>query len=209
MKHLFPTPEFPTTYRAVGIVKGEYLPGQDNLKFGSLLTPDGISYPAMFIGKELKITSGKFSGIQNWVVWPKMQKGSSKLRFHIIRPHKTIYNKLPETLATELSDYFSIRGVVDWQGDGQLRICIKRNGIPPEGEEKSLYWQPFFIEVDGYLPVKAEGQFWDLELYREGERLVIEDAELIQDRSNELEKDSIIKTAARPEAELSLLPTFI
>jgi hypothetical protein len=187
MNDLFPPPEFPTMYRSVGLVYGEYLPSKDSSDYGMLLTTDGMYYPSLLIPrlrKEIKVKPNKFTGQQIWVVWPKTQKNSPKLKFRLVYPDRKIYNSLPQTLLPESINYFSVRGVVSWQRDGYLGVRVERNSTPPIGKEQSPLWRPFFIQVDGSLPVKAKGQFWELDLSREGDKLVIQEAQLIQKKPN-------------------------
>jgi len=190
MTNPFPSPDFPTMYCCIGLVRGQYLPSSDAFTKGILLTEDGFKYPAVLLGKLGKFLQDNPRQLNQshiWSVYPRTRKESLMLFFQLVRVCRPLDEKRQKVIAAGV-DYFSIRGVVMFKNDGKLGICIKRNQTPPVGEEKAQRWQPFIIVVNGFLPTAKCNQFWELDCYRDGERLVMEDARMIQDALKHKEK---------------------
>lgn len=198
MTNPFPPPDFPTMYRCIGLVRGQYLPSVDSFSAGVLIAEDGSKYPAFLLNKVSKWLSDnpdQLSQSHIWSVWPRTLKDSPGLFLHLM----CISHPQDETRQKAIAaavDYFSIRGVVVFQDDGKLGVRIKRNQKPPQGKEKATAWQPFIVVVDGFLPTAKRGQFWELDCCRDGERLVMEDARLIAEASKHKEKGKEATLAA-------------
>lgn len=189
-----PPSDFPTMYRCVGLMRGQYLPSVDSFTKGFLLADDGSKYPAFLLGtvaKRLKANLHQLSESHIWMVWPRTKFQSPRLFFQLVSTYEPTNEKHLRAV-----DSFSIRGVLQNQEDGQLSICIKRNSSPPSSQEKAKRWQPFTVLIDGFLPESARGQFWELDCYREGEHLVMEDARLIQEQPLDKEKSKQPSAAA-------------
>jgi hypothetical protein len=183
MSRFFHPPDYATQYRAIGLVRGQYLPSQEAFEQGILVTDDGEKIPAVLfyrLVRRLAKHPEQLNAQLFWSVWPKTLPESSELLLEI----NALRSSRDEQQLSRLTgsvNYFSIRGVVVSQDAdaGKLVIRIGRNSIPRPGKQQESQLEPFNVEIEGFLPGKAVGQFWDLECCREGERLVIEDAHLV------------------------------
>lgn len=183
MNSPFPPPNFPTMYRCIGLVQGQYFPSIDDFSQGIFIATDGSKYSSVLlsgVAKRLQASPTQLGKSHIWSVWLRTLKESPGLFLQLIYIYRPTDKTSPKVIAASV-DYFSVRGVVFSQGEGKLSICIKRNQKPPVGEEKAQRWQPFTVVVDGFLQKQVQGQFWELDCKREGERLVMEDARPIQE----------------------------
>lgn len=177
--------EYPTQYLCIGLMIGRYFPSIDAQTQGVLVTEDGYSFPCKVEGSASRFLEQHpelLSESHIWGVWPRTLKESPGLFLTLksIRPQN---NTTQEQEQIVLVDCFCIRGIVVFQNNKleKLAIRIQRNLKPPKGHQKEKRWQPFTVIVDGFLPEKALGQFWELNCRREGERLVVDDAKFIQE----------------------------
>ncbi len=83
----------------------------------------------------------------------------------------------PPTSSPEIEDgYFSIRGEVVYQSALDKQFFVKIKQAPRKESDKPKY---FKLKLEGVLATKAVGQFWDLQAKRQGESLVLQQAEAI------------------------------
>ena len=76
--------------------------------------------------------------------------------------------------------HFTIAGEVQSADESGVIVCIRRNLVPPPGQERWKIWQPSTLTIQGQLPnTDAVGNFWNLTCLRSGDRLGIVAAELI------------------------------
>ncbi|NDJ25751.1 hypothetical protein GS682_30035 [Nostoc sp. B(2019)] len=184
MSSLFSPPHFLTMYRCIGIVKGKYLPSAEAFSQGILVSKDGSIYPVTLGAKLEKLLQGNPNLVAStsiWVVWPRIEKESKKLSFYIKGRQKEPTLDLQQTWLLAADGYFSIRGVVISQENGQLSVQIRRNFQVPLGLESAMQWQPFIIEVEGLLPQQEVGDFWELDVKLVGFKLVMDEARLIME----------------------------
>jgi hypothetical protein len=71
--------------------------------------------------------------------------------------------------------YFSVRGEVIYQSIEEEKILVKIRRIPKPGTEPKA----FKVALKGTLEGKAVGYFWDLNVQREGNELVVRDGTMI------------------------------
>jgi len=191
MSRFFPPPSCATEYRAIGLVRGQYLPSQEAFDKGILLTDDGKKFPALMfyhLAKQLAKHPEQLDAQLFWSVWPQTLKDEPGLLLEL----NILRNSRDEQQLSRLSagvNYFSIRGVVVSQdaSTGKLAIRIERNKTPRPGRERKDL-QPFDLEIEGFLPSDAVGQFWDLDCCRNGDRLMMEDAHLVTASPPPIEK---------------------
>lgn len=184
MSSLFSPPDYPTMYRCIGIVEGQYLPSAEAFKQGTLGFQNGSIYPATLgvkLEKLLQENPELVASTSIWVVWPRMEKESKQLNFHIRGSYKKPISDLQQTWLLAADGYFSIRGVVISQENGQLSVQIRRNFQVPLGSELAMQWQPFVMEVAGLLPNVGLGDFWELDVRLVGSKLMMDDARLIME----------------------------
>jgi len=185
MKNIFPAVEFPRMYRAIGILEGKYLSETDDFKMGNLVTSDNFIHSVTLcsnLASKVKDNPEKLDQVKAWLVWPKTNQASAKLEFKIIRGITQSSNTKLESI-----DYFQIRGILEWQKDGELGIYIRNNARSVEFMRREI--KPFIIILKGYLPKKSIGEFWELDVFREGGELVVEDGQLIEWERIKLKKD--------------------
>lgn len=186
MSRFFKTPRYTTQYRAVGLVRGQYLPSLEAFNKGILLTDDGEKFPAVIfdgLTQQLqkhpeRIIDAKFF----WNVWPRTLPDEPRLSFEL-SALRSSREEQQQTRLIESINYFSIRGVVATQDavTGKLVICIERNSDTWSGKKQDERLEPFnLVEIEGFLPSEALGQFWDLDCCRDGQKLVMEDAHLVE-----------------------------
>ncbi|MFB2968166.1 hypothetical protein ACE1CD_04285 [Aerosakkonema sp. BLCC-F183] len=206
---VFIAPLFPLMYRAVGQVHGRFIPTLKKVTKGVLLTDDGLSIPARLVGRAGlfgKISPDTIRGDLVWSAYPHTEVAlwfdKSKAFLPNDEALEAVKNQPLPALWLELRDirqpkkdqsieeirqgnnYFSIRGQIIKQDEkeGKLIVRICRNKIP-KGKEKDIQNQPFNLMIDGFLPGNVEGQFWDFDVSREGEILIIENGTFVADLS--------------------------
>lgn len=170
-------PIMPLEYRAIGIVRGRYLPSQKKITRGTLVTQDGAILPANLTetaGWLIKLKPDLIETEQVWVAWPRTDENILHMQLKNLRlplEGQTIDD------VSEGVDYFSVRGEIVNQDPhtGTINIRICRNIIPLKGGLRKRYL-PFILAIEGFLPGKVDGQFWDFDVSREGNKLILEDA---------------------------------
>ncbi len=172
----------PKLYMSFGVLRGQYQPSQDVFSKGVLVTEDGVQFPAIVqpkLEQQIQQQPELLNTQQIFGVWPCTSAESLKL-FMKLKGVRKEDSQQPGYPTAEV-DKFSICGVVVSQDQeaGKLVIQIKRNGKIPPGKELDPALQPFNLEISGELPDKAVGQFWELTCARQGEQIVITEANLL------------------------------
>ncbi|MCX7594711.1 MAG: hypothetical protein N2235_13290 [Fischerella sp.] len=144
-----------------------------------------------------------------WVVYPRTRQENDKLHLQIVgvwepeKLAKTPMNQQQQDLASteqqsvdksvseerekttptgivpssEIPDGgFSVRGEIVYQSYDTENLVIKIKQSPRKKNEKPKY---FKLKLKGRLDTRAVGKFWDLQVKRQGESLVVEQAEAI------------------------------
>lgn len=174
--------DHPTTYRCIGLVQGRYFPSLDSFNSGILLTEDAPPFPATLLGKAsqwLQNNPDRITELHIWSTWIRTLKESPGLVFRLVRIHSLA--NVEGQATSETINYFSIRGTIAFQNDGQIGIRVARNRKPPASEAQTKKWQPFTIVIEGSIPDATPNQFWEFDCRRIGTRLVLENGKLIQD----------------------------
>ena len=208
---VFMPPEYPLMYRAVGQVQGRFIPSVKIITKGVFLTDDGLLIPAKLKGRVSMMAKQEPEIIQGEKIWSayphtevapwfkKMRKFLPKdeaIEAAKTLPPPTFWLELrdlrerlkgidPENLRQN-NNYFSVRGKIlkQNQDEGKLIVRICRNKIPPDKQNQPQY-QPFDLILDGFLPGNVESQFWDLDVSREGEVLILENGSFVADLSSQ------------------------
>lgn len=206
---VFIPPGFPLMYRAVGQVHGRFIPSEKKITKGVLLTDDGMLIPARLVAKAAWMVKVNPDIIKNEIIWsaypytdfpvwfermraflpdeeaiaPAKTEGIPAFWFQLRDVREPRKNQTLEELR-QGNNYFSIRGQIFKQDvqEGKLIVRICRNKIPP-GKEQDPEYQPIDLTIDGFLPGKVEGQFWDLDVSREGNLLLVENGSFVADLS--------------------------
>ncbi|BAZ00797.1 hypothetical protein NIES37_47930 [Tolypothrix tenuis PCC 7101] len=206
-----PPPSEPLQYRAIGLVRGRYLASDEQFTQGSLLTADGVELNAVLLGRIMSLVKNHLDLEQEhlWVVYPRTRQENDALHLQIVgvwEPEKlakqltdedepdsesssesaddTASKIAEETTSTpkpssEIPDGgFSVRGEVVYQSFDAKSLVVKIKQAPRKPIDKPKY---FKLKLTGVLTTKAVGKFWDFQVKREADLLLIENAEAIAD----------------------------
>ncbi|ARV62107.1 hypothetical protein BZZ01_28860 [Nostocales cyanobacterium HT-58-2] len=200
-----PPPSEPMQYRAIGLVRGRYLASSEQFTQGSMLTTDGAQLDAVLLGRIMSLVKNHLDLEKEhlWVVYPRTRQENDKLHLQIVgvwepenlAKHQTADNEQdfdsqdllttangsPSALvpSSELPDgSFSVRGEVVYQSFEGEHLVIKIKQAARKQDDKPKY---FKLKIKGKLEAKAVGKFWDLQVQREGDELVVESGEAIAD----------------------------
>lgn len=170
-------PIMPLEFRAIGIVRGRYLPSQKKITRGTIVMEDGTILPANLTetaGWLIKLKPELIETEHVWVAWPRTDENVLHMQLKNLR--LPLEGQTIEDVSAGV-DYFSVRGEIVNQDPhtGTINIRICRNIVPPEKQLRKKY-QPFILAIEGFLPGKVDGQFWDFDVSREGNKLILEDA---------------------------------
>ncbi len=183
----------------------------EQLTQGTLITPDGAEIDAVLLGRIMSLVKNHLDleAEHLWVVYPRTRQESDKLHLQIVgvwEPEKLAKNLIsqsPESnsdeiissesissesvsseteinyvASTEIPDGgFSVRGEVVYHSPDQ-NIVIKIKQAPRKSDEPPKY---FKLKLKGDLGPRATGKFWDLQVKRQADLLVVEKSECIAD----------------------------
>ena len=188
-QHPIPPPSEPMQYRAIGLVRGQYMPSAEQFTRGTLVAADDTLIDAVLLGRVMSLVKNHLSLDQPhlWVVYPRTRQEDGKLHVQIVgvwEPERLQQpsaaseesSSLPEVKSEEptVNDgYFSIRGEAIYQSRDEDSLIIKIRQAARKGEDKPKF---FKLKITGAIAEKAVGHFWDLHILREGNSLVIKQA---------------------------------
>ena len=178
-------------YRAIGIVKGKFIPHDiDQLNRGHLIDDNGEKIETVILGKALSLLKKHIDLKKSyfWVVYPK-NKNTQNLHlqvagiwdpFHLNDfpndSSKTNFLKLLEEL--DLKDnYFSVRGELVFVNAQKGEVVIK---ICPASKLKNLKNKNFKLVIKGELSLDNLNSFVSLDVIRDGNSLRLHNYEVIQ-----------------------------
>lgn len=190
--HPIPPPTEPLQYRAIGVLRGRYEPSAEQLNKGVLVTHDGVRVDAVVLGRLLNLVKKKLDLSQErlWVVYPRTRKkprvkpgepvpDTPFLPLHVqmmgvwepeeLHPEEG----LPHRDIRVEEDYFSVRGEVVRQSQQNARVVVRIRRAPMNLKAAA---ETFKLELKGTLPQPGKGAFWDLQVQRRGEELLIQQA---------------------------------
>lgn len=187
-----PPPSEPMQYRAIGLIRGRYLPSQDQFNRGCLVTEDNTQLDAVLLGQVMSLVKKHLDLQQEhlWVVYPRTREKQRSLHVQILgvwEPEELHKDELSQSdqsstatsvpLQNPLSDdYFSIRGEVIFQSQDKEFVIVKIQQSPRKGSDKA---KSFKLRLEGTLPLKAAGYFWNLDVRRQENSLVLQNGESI------------------------------
>jgi hypothetical protein len=174
----------PLQYRAIGLVKGSYLASAEEFTKGSVVTDDGTLIDAVLLGRIMSLAKKHLDLGEShlWVVYPRVRKDDGKLHVQImgiwepklIEPTGTA-SATPEPM--EIPDnYFSIRGEVVFQSREKKEVFVK---IRQAARKKEVEPRQFKLRLIGDFPDKMVGNFWEFDVLRQGDDLVIRTGQMI------------------------------
>lgn len=196
-----PPPSEPMQYRAIGLIRGQYMPSAEQLTRGTLLATDGTLIDAVLLGRVMSLVKNHLSLDQAhlWVVYPRSRQEDGNLHVQIVgvwEPEKLSQTKSTESPSTEeapekpeeetspdvsepdsssvLQDgYFSIRGEVIYQSREEQQVVVKIKQSPRKESEKTKF---FKLKLQGLLGDRVVGHFWDLHIQLQANTLQIQEA---------------------------------
>lgn len=177
----------PFQYRAIGVISGRYIGNEDNFAKGHILTTDGSEVDAVLLGKVISVAKKRLQSDRDylWVVYPRTNDKSGKLHVQIAGVWA------PEDLGKtdiqsdpDVSDgYFSIRGEVSSQSVEDNLVIVKIRRIEQKFDKQkgkpTKTYSKFKVRLTGLLPADAVGQFWSVNVQRQGNALTVIDGEFI------------------------------
>ncbi len=182
-----PAPSEPMQYRAIGLLRGRYKAEDEQFTRGTLTTNDGTDIQAVLLGRVMSLVRNHLDLEQDhlWVVYPRTREKEQDLHAQIVgvwEPEKLNKSESDEAgeEKTNLSyqpssevddDYFSIRGEVIFQSPEDNSIVVKIQQAPRKKDGDRI--KSFKLKLEGSLTGKVVGYFWDLQVRRQGDNLVI------------------------------------
>jgi hypothetical protein len=201
-----PPPSEPMQYRAIGLVRGRYVSSTEQFTQGSLVTADGADINAVLLGRIMSLVKNHLDLQQEhlWVVYPRTRQENDQLHLQIVgvwepdklakantveQEEKSDSNESTSTQHDDASEVFrpassildgsfSVRGEVVYQAPDGSNLVIKIKQAPRKQDDKPKY---FKLKLKGNLDTRAVGKFWDLQVIRQGDSLVIESGKAIAD----------------------------
>jgi hypothetical protein len=199
-----PPPSEPTQYRAIGLIRGCYHASDEQFTQGTLITKDGVELNAVLLGRIMSLVKNHLDLETEhlWVVYPRTRQENDALHLQIVgvwEPENLAKYELDEagTDSTAVSNNgsvalsinpkpssavpdggFSVRGEVVYQSFDEKSLVVKIKQAPRKPTDKAKY---FKLKLKGVLTTKAVGKFWDFNVKREADALVIVNAEAIAD----------------------------
>lgn len=190
-----PPPSEPLQYRAIGLVRGKYIPSEEQFTRGNVLVADGKQIDAVLLGRVMSLVKNHLDLAKEhlWVVYPRTRQEQGDLHIQIVgvwEPEKLDKERLATEADTEAEaetevtqtepeiepedGYFSIRGEVVFQSQDEQKIIVKIKQAAKKDSDKPKF---FKLTLNGLLEKKAVGYFWDFQVIREADSLVIRQAQ--------------------------------
>jgi hypothetical protein len=186
-----PAPSEPMQYRAIGLLRGRYTASEEQFTRGTLLTTDGTEIQAVLLGRVMSLVRNHLDLEQDhlWVVYPRTREKEEDLHAQIVGVWEPEKLNKTEDGADESSEdeepaivyqpsseaddnYFSIRGEVVFHTPEENSLVVKIQQAPRKKDGNRS--KCFKLKLEGTLTGKVVGYFWDLQVRRQGDGLVIE-----------------------------------
>ncbi|MBD2682257.1 MULTISPECIES: hypothetical protein [Nostoc] len=200
-------PTEPLEYRAIGRLWGRYVPSEDLIYQGQLITADGVMLETNLAKRASILVQNARIDLSLeylWTAYPRtlLEDSLTKLRVSLInvRTPKEYTDSVKAELQL-LADNFSVQGVVVHQDLEQGIVEVKIHRKPRSDFEPP---KDFQLRLQGYLPPKSIKQFWNFYVRRVGTSLVIQSGECIKSPLREQLSTSDISTnTAEDTSELT------
>lgn len=181
----------PLQYRAIGLVRGRYEPDPEVFTKGNLVTSDEARIDAVLLGRVLSLVKKHIDLSQEhlWVVYPRTRDREGGLHLQVVglwepetltkRSQLTPGIRPPSPPKLQVSEnFFSIRGEVVFTRPDLQRVVVRisqQQAKTEPGERPA----GFKLVLQGSLDLRALHHFWDFQVERQGELLVIRHAEMV------------------------------
>lgn len=188
---LFQTPHHLYEFSASGYIMGSFLSNFDEAQKGyipgSFVTEEGEELIASIKNKNWQNLTQRNSFSPEaqlyWRVYFRTTRSGKLTKIDLIRPKRNLEN-LKESFVqedlSEITDVFLIRGRIQTILEKEFLVRLERNEKPPKGKENSFLWKPFYLTIQGNLPLEATTEeFWEIFCIRDGDYLRLKKAQLI------------------------------
>jgi hypothetical protein len=193
-QHPIPPASEPMQYRAIGLVRGKYIPSQEQFTRGCLVTDEELPIDAVLLGRVMSLVKKHLDLEQNhlWVVYPRTREKDNALHVQIVgvwepeklnRVSSDASEETPESDISESNNgpdledgYFSIRGEILFHSVEDSRLIVKIQQSPRKG---ALQGKSFKLNLQGTVDGKSVGYFWELNVHRQGQALSVKDGKMI------------------------------
>lgn len=179
-QHPIPPVTEPLQYRAIGVVRGVYVPTEpDQLTRGAIHTAEGTEIEAVVLGRLLTLLRRHLDLSQPhlWVVYPRSREDQT-LHLQMVgvwEPSTLADGQLSDVLP-EGDDYFSVRGELIYTRPESGELVVKVRQMPrPDGSRPT----PFKLQLKGEIPLEHLRHFVALNLRRQGQGLQLEGCEVV------------------------------
>lgn len=183
----------PMQYRAIGLVRGRYEASEEQFTKGNIITENGTAVDAVLLGRVMSLVKKHIDLEQShlWVVYPRTRENVEGLHVQIVgvwepeklnRPDSSDAEDAeavpsdaepspePEELDEPDDKYFSVRGEVVFQSPEDQKLLVKIRRSPQQGSDESKI---FKVAIQGVLEGKVVGYFWDLQVERQDNNLIL------------------------------------
>jgi len=186
-----PAPSEPMQFRAIGLIRGKYIPSEEQITCGTLIADDGAEISAVLLGRVMSLVKKHIDLEQShlWVTYPRTNQQDASLHLQVVgvwEPEtlsqeeeaepEAIAEKPIESAAIENDNYFSIRGEVVFYSEERECAIVKIRQAPRKPKTPARF---FKISLTGKVEGRLLGHFWDFQVIREGGVLKIESGECI------------------------------
>ena len=193
-EHPIPPVTEPMQYRAIGIVRGTYVPS-DESKFtrGTLIDSEGNQIDSVVLGRVITLMRRhiEIESPHLWVVYPRSRQAHN-LHLQIsgiwepstldkeMKPLGLISESEEESQQDELEEgdnFFSIRGELIFTKPEKSELIVRIRQRPNTQLKKG---KSFKLFLQGEVPVIYLHHFVSFNVRREGQQLQLEDYEVIE-----------------------------
>ncbi|WP_254931763.1 hypothetical protein [Cyanobium sp. BA20m-14] len=174
----------PTQYRAIGVVRGVYVPTDaEQLTRGIIRTAEGAELEAVVLGRLLTLMRRHLNLEEPhlWVVYPRSREdGDLHLQMVGVWEPSTLAPDQEAGSSTDAlpegDDYFSVRGELIYTRPETGDLVVKVRVMPrPDGSRPV----PFKLQLKGEVPLEHLRHFVALNLRRTDQFLQLESFEVI------------------------------
>ncbi|SBO41781.1 hypothetical protein [Cyanobium sp. NIES-981] len=194
-QHPIPPVTEPLQYRAIGVVRGTFVPSDpEQPTRGAIHTADGSTIEAVVLGRLLTLMRRHLDPEQPhlWVVYPRSREAGG-LHLQMVGvwepstlaegeataaddPAPTDDHPAPTDDLPEGDNYFSIRGELIYTRPESGDLVVKVRQMPrPDGSRPV----PFKLQLKGEIPLQHLRHFVALDMRRQGEALQLEGFEVL------------------------------
>ena len=171
----------PMQYRAIGVVRGTYVPTDaEQLTRGVLRCEDGTEIEAVVLGRLLTLMRRHLdlATPHLWVVYPRSREENTlHLQLVGVWEPSTLDPEAEHTDALpEGDDYFSIRGELIYTRPETGDLVVKVRVMPRADGSKPV---PFKLQLKGEIPLEHLRHFVALDMRRQGQELHLERFEVM------------------------------